>query len=202
MSIELVMLSNHLILFHPLLLLPSVFPSNIVFSNESALFMKWPKYWSFHFSIHPSNEYSELVSFGIDWLDLLAVQGTLKSVLQYHRFSSINSLVLSLLYGPTLTSLMTTGKTTALTNLTFIGKVISLLNMLSTFVVTLLPRIKHLLISSIHSDFGAKNMKSVTFSTSVCQEVMGLDAMILVFLNVDFQASFFTLLSHLHHEAL
>ena len=151
------MLSNHLILFHPLFLLPSFFPSNMVFSNESALFMKWPKYWSFHFSIHPSNEYSELVSFGVDWLDLLAVQGTLKNVLQYHRFSSINSLVLSLLYGPTPTSLMTTGKTTALTNQIFIGKVIYLLfNMLSTFVVTLLPRIKHLLISSIHSDFGAQ----------------------------------------------
>ena len=187
MSIELVMLSNHLILFHPLFLLPSVFPSNMVFSNESALFMKWPKYWSFHFSIHPSNEYSELVSFGIDWLDLLAVQGTLKTVLQYHRFSSINSLVLSLLYGPTPTSLMTTGKTTALTNQIFIGKVIYLLfNMLSTFVVTLLPRIKHLLISSIHSDFGAQEYEICHFFHICLPGSDGTRCHDLSFLNAEF----------------
>ena len=131
MSIELVMLSNHLILFHPLLLLPSVFPSNIVFSNESALFMKWPKYWSFHFSIHPSNEYSELVSFGIDWLDLLAVQGTLKSVLQCLS-SKASILWHSAFFVVQLShSYMTTGKTIALTRWTFVDKVISLLfNML------------------------------------------------------------------------
>ena len=100
MSTELVLPSNHLILYHPLLLLPSVFPSIRVFSNESVLPIRWPKYWSFSFSISPSNEYSGLISFRIDWFDLLAVQGTLKSLLQHH-----SSLVLSLLYGPTLTSI-------------------------------------------------------------------------------------------------
>ena len=103
-SIALVMPSNHLILCRPLLLLPSIFPSIRVFSNESALHIRWPKYWSFSFNISPSNEYSGLVSFRMDWLDLLAVQGTLKSLLQ-HQFESINSSVLSLLYGPTLTSI-------------------------------------------------------------------------------------------------
>ena len=103
MSIELMMPSNHLILCHPLLLLPSVFPSIRVFSNESALCNKWPNYWSFSFSISPFSEYSELISFRIDWFDLLAVQGILKSLLQ-HQFKSINSSLLSLLYGPTLTS--------------------------------------------------------------------------------------------------
>ena len=104
MSIESVMPSNHLVLCHPLLLLPSIFPSIRVFSNESALCIRWPKYWSFSFSISPSSEYSGLISFRIDWFDLLAVQGTLESLLQHHR-SSINSLALSLLYGPTLTSI-------------------------------------------------------------------------------------------------
>ena len=102
MSIELVILFNHLFLYHPLLLLPSIFPSIMVFSNELALCFRWPKYWSF--SISPSNEYSGLISFRIDWFDLLAVQGTLKSLLQHHNWKSINSLVPSLLYGPTLTS--------------------------------------------------------------------------------------------------
>ena len=100
MSIESVMPSNHLILCHPLLLLPSIFPSIKVFSNESALHIRWLKYWSFSFSINPSNEYSGLVSFRMDWLDLLAVQGTLKSLLPTPQFKSINSLVLSFLYGP------------------------------------------------------------------------------------------------------
>ena len=102
MSIASVMPSNHLILWWPLLLLPSIFPSIKDFSNESVLQIRWPEYWSFNFSITPSNEYSGLISFRIDWLDLLAVQGTLKSLLQHH---SINSLALSLLYGPTLTSI-------------------------------------------------------------------------------------------------
>ena len=105
MLIELVMRSNHLILCQPLLLLPSVFPGIRVFSNELALHIRWPKYWSFSFSISPSNEYSGLISFRIDWFDLLAVQGTLKSLLQHHSSKSINSRVLSLLYGPILTFL-------------------------------------------------------------------------------------------------
>ena len=105
MSIESVMPSNHLILCHPLLLPPSIFPSIRVFSNESALLIRWPKHWSFSFSISPSNEYSELISFRMDWLDLFDVQGTLKSLLQQHSSKSINSLVFSLLYGSTPTSI-------------------------------------------------------------------------------------------------
>ena len=101
---ELVMPSNHLILCHPLLLLPSIFPSIRVFSNEPVLCISWPKYWSFSFSISPFNEYSGLISFRMDWLDLLAVQGTLKSLLQHHSSKSINSSALSFLYSPTLTS--------------------------------------------------------------------------------------------------
>ena len=104
MSVESVMPSNHLILHHPLLLPPSIFPSIMVFSNESVLFIRWPKYWSFSFNISPSNEYSGLISFRMDWLDLLAVQGTLKSS-PAPQFKSINSSVLSLLYGPVLTSI-------------------------------------------------------------------------------------------------
>ena len=103
MSIELVMPSNHIILCHPFLLLPSIFPSIRVFSNESVLCMRWPKYWSFSFNISPSNKYSGLISFRMSWLDLLAVQGTLKSLLQHHSTKASNSLVLSFLYGPTLT---------------------------------------------------------------------------------------------------
>ena len=137
--------SNHLILFCPLLLLTSVFPSIRVFSDESALHIRWPKYWSFSFRISPSNEYSGLISFRIDWFDLLAVHGTLKSLLQHHSSKASILLVLSLLYGPTLTSI---GKTIALTRRTFVGKVISLLlKMLFRFVIAFLPRNKHLLIS-------------------------------------------------------
>ena len=105
MSIELVMLSNGLILCHPLLLLPSVFPYIGVFSNESALCMRWPKYWSFSSSISPCNEYSGLISFRMDWFDLFVIQGTLKSLLQYHSSKSINSSAFSFLYNPTLTSI-------------------------------------------------------------------------------------------------
>ena len=148
MSIESVMPSNHLILCHSLLLSPSIFPSIRVFSNESALCITWPKYWSFSFSISPSNEYSRLISFRMDWLDLLAVQGSLKSLLQHHSskasifwHSAFFMVQLSHLY-------MTTGKTKALTRQIFVGKVISLLyNMLSRLVITFLPRSKHLLIS-------------------------------------------------------
>ena len=148
MTIESVMPSNHLILCHPLLLLPSVFPSIRVFSNESALCIRWPKYWSFTFNISPSNEHPGLISFRIDWLDLLAVQGTFKSLLQHHsskasvlRCSAFFTVQLSHPY-------MTTGKTIALTRRTFVDKVMSLLlNMLSRLVITFLPRSKRLLIS-------------------------------------------------------
>ena len=131
MSIELVMPSNHLILCHPLLLPPSIFLSIRVFSNESALRIKWPNYWSFSFSISPSNEYSGLISFRMDWLDLLAVQGTLKSLLQHHS-SKASILLCSAFFTVQLScSYMTTGKTIALTRQTFVGKVMSLLfNML------------------------------------------------------------------------
>ena len=144
-SIDSVVPSNHLIFCHLHLLLPSIFPSIRVFSNESALHIRWPKYWSFSFSTSSSNEYSGLISFRIDWFDLLAVHGTLKSLLQHHSSKASILLVLSLLYGPTLTS---TGKTIALTRRTFVGKVISLLlKMLFRFVIAFLPRNKHLLIS-------------------------------------------------------
>ena len=147
MSIESVVPSNHFILCRPLLLLPSIFPCIRVFSSESILHLRWPKDWSFSFSISPSNEYSGLISFRIDWLDLLAVQGTLKSLLQHHsskasilRCSAFFTVQISHPY-------MTTGKTIALTRRTLVGKVMSLLcNMLSRLVVTFLPR-KHLLIS-------------------------------------------------------
>ena len=145
MSIESVMLSNHLILCHPLLLLPSIFPSIKVFSNESVFCIRWPEYWNFSLSISPSNEYLGLISFRIDWVDLLAVQETLKSLLQHHsskasiiRHSAFFIVQLSHPY-------MTTGKTIALTRRTFAGKVMSLLfNMLSRLVLTFLPRSKHL----------------------------------------------------------
>ena len=143
MSIESMMSSNHLTLCHPLLLLPSIFPSISVFSNESGFRIRWPKYWSFSFNISPSNEHPGLISFRMDWLDLLAVQGTLKSLLQHHsskasilRRSAFFIVQLSHPY-------MSTGKTRALTRRTFVGKVLSLLfNMLSRFVVAFLPRSK------------------------------------------------------------
>ena len=142
-EIELVMPSNHLILCCPLLLLPSVFPSIKVFSKESVLHIRWPKYWSFSFSISPSNEYSGLISFRIDWFDLLTVQGTLKSLLQHHS-SKASILWLSAFFiVQLLHPHMTTGKTTALTRWTFVGKIMSLLfNMLSRLVITFLPRSK------------------------------------------------------------
>ena len=184
MSIELVMPSNHLILCRPLLLLPSIFPSIRVFSNESALHIRWSKYWSFSFSISPSNEHSRLISFRMDWLDLFAVQGTLKSLLQHHssvlQRSAIFIVQLSHSY-------MTTGKTIALTRWTSVDKVMSLLfSMLSKLVITFLPRSKRLLISWLQSPSAVilepKKIKSVTVSTvspSICHELMGLDAMLL-----------------------
>ena len=151
-STELVMPSNHLILCHPLLLPPSIFPSIRVFSNESVLCIRWPKYWSFSFSISPSNGYSGLISYRMDWLDLLAVQGTLKSLLQHHS-SKASILLHSVFFIVQLSHpYMTTGKTIALTRRTFVGKVMSLLlNMLSRLVITFLPRSNHLLISWLQS---------------------------------------------------
>ena len=136
--------SNHLILCLPLLLPPSIFPTLRVFSSESVLHIRWPKYWSFSFSISPSNEYSGLISFRMDWLDLLAVQGTLKSLLQHHS-SKASILRPSAFFMVQLShSYMTTGKTIALTRWTFVGKGMSLLfNTLSRFVIPILPRSKH-----------------------------------------------------------
>ena len=189
MSIELVMPSNLLILCHPLLLLPSIFPKIRVFSNESVLYIRWPKYRSISFSISPPSEYSGLISFRMDWLDLLAVQGTFKSLLQHHsskasllRCSAFFKIQLSHPY-------MTTGKTIALTRQTFVGKVMSLLyTMLSRLVIAFLPRSKCLLISWLQSPSAVilepLKIKSVTVSIvspSICHEVMGPDVMILVF---------------------
>ena len=161
------MASNHLILCHPLLLPPSIFPSIRVFSNESALLIRWPKYWSFGFSISPSKEYLGLISSRMDWLHLLAVQGALKSLLQYHG-SKTSVLRCSAFFMVQLShSYMTTGKIIALTRWTFVDKVISLLfNMLSRLVITFLPRSKHLLISWLQSPSAVilepRNIKSAT----------------------------------------
>ena len=189
MSIGSVMPSNHLILCHPLLLPPSVFPRIRVFSNESVLCTRWPKDWSFSFSISLSNEYSGLISFRIDWLDRLAVQGTLKSLLQHHS-AKVSILRHSAFFIDQLSHLyMTTEKTIALTRWTCVGKVISLLfNMLSRLAITFLPRSKYLLISWLQSPSAvilkSPKIKSVTVSSvcpSICYEVMGPDAVILVF---------------------
>ena len=184
-----VMPSNHPILCHPLLLLPSIFPSIRAFSSESALCIRWPKDWGFSFSISPANEYSGLISFRIDWLDLLAVKGTLKSFFQHHswkasilQYSAFFMVQLSHPY-------IATGKTIALTRRTFVDKEMSLLfNTLSRFVIAFLPRIKCLLISWQQSPSAVilepRKIESLTVSIvypSVCHEVMGSDAMILVF---------------------
>ena len=152
MSIESVIPSTHLILCHPFLLLPSVFPSIRVSLNESVLRIRWPKYWSFTFSISPSNDYSGLISLRMDWLDLLAVQGTLKSLLQHHS-SKASILWHSVFFIVQLSHpYMTTGRTIALSRRTFVGKVVSLLlNMLSRLVMTFLPRSKHhLTVLNVH----------------------------------------------------
>ena len=189
MSIKSVMLSNHLILCHPLLLLPSIFPNNKVFSNESVVHIRWPKYWSFSFNISPSNEHPGLISFRIDWLALLAVQQTLRSLLQHHS-SKASILWCSAFFTVQLSHpYLTTGKTIALTRWTFVGKVMSLLfNMLSRLFITILPRNKHLLILWLQSPstviLEPNKIKSVTVSTvspSIFHEVMDPDAMILVF---------------------
>ena len=194
MSIESVMPSNHLILCRPLLLLPSIFPSIRVFSNESVIRIRWPKYWSFGFSISPPNKYSGLISFRMDWLKLLAVQGTLKSLLQHHS-SKASILRRSAFFIVQLShSYTTTGKTIALTRQTFVDKVMSLLfNMLSRLVITFLPRSKRLLILWLQSPSALiwepkkiKLAKVTTVSPFIFHEVMGPDAMILLsFLNVE-----------------
>ena len=170
MSIELVMPSNHLILCHHLLLLPSIIPSIRVFSNESVLRIRGPKYWSSSFNISPSNEHPGLISFRMDWLDLLVVQETLKSLLQHHSSKASilqhSAFIIVQLSHP----YMTTGKTKALTRWAIVGKVMSLLfNMLSRFVITFLPRSKRLLISWLQSPSAVilepKTIKSVTVST-------------------------------------
>ena len=181
--------SSHLILCHPLLLLPSSPPSIRVFSSESTLCMRWPKHWSFSFSIIPSKEHPGPISFRMDWLDLLAVQGTLRSLLQHHS-SKAPILQHSAFFTVQLShSYMTTGKTIALTRQTFVGKVMSLLlNILSRLVITFLPRSKRLLISWLQSLSAVilepQKIKSDTVSTvspSISHEVMGPDAMILGF---------------------
>ena len=207
MSIESVMPSNHLILCRSLLLLPSVFPSIRVFSNESALHIRWPKYWNFSFIVSPSNEYSGLVSFRMDWLDLLAVQGTLMSFLQHHslkasilRHSTFFIIQLSQPY-------MTTGKTIALTRQTFVDKVMSLLfNKLSMLVITFLPRNKCLLISWLQSP------SMVILEPKICHCFHcfpiylpwsdGTRRHDLSFLNLELQTNLLTLLFHFHQEAL
>ena len=178
--------SSHLILCRPLLLPTPIPPSIRVFATESTLLMRWPKHWSFSFSISPSNEHPGLISFRIDWLDLLTVQGTLNSLLQHHsskesilRCSAFFMVQLSHPY-------MTTGKTIALTRRTFLGKVMSLLfNMLFRLVITFLQRSKHLLISWLQSSSAVilepPKIKSDIVSPSISHEVMGPDAMILVF---------------------
>ena len=189
MSVDSAMLPNCLILYRPLLLLPSIIPSSRVLSSEVALCIRWPKDWSFSISLSPSNEYSGLISFKIDWFDLLAVQGTLKSLLQHHN-SKASILQCSIFLMVLLSHLyMTTGKTIALTVRTFVGKGMSLLfNMPSRYAIAFLPRSKHLLISRLQSPstviLEPKKRKPVTasiFPPSICHEVMGLDAMILVF---------------------
>ena len=202
MSIESVMPSNHLILCHPLSLPPSIFPSIRLFSNESALHIRWPKYRSFSFNISLSSEYSGLISFWMDWLDLLAVQGTLNSLLQ-HLISKASILWCSAFFIVQLSHpYMATEKTIALTRWTFVGKVMSLLfNKLSRLVTAFLPRSKNLLISWLQSPSAVilepKKIKSLTVSivsSSICHEIMGLEAMI-CFVNVEFKPTFHSLLS-------
>ena len=198
MSSESVMPSNHLIFCRSLLLLPWIFPSIRVFSNESALHIRWPNYWSFSFSISPSSEHPGLISFRMDWLDLLAVQGTFKSLLQHHSSKASILLHSAFFIVQRSHSYMTTGKTIALTRWTCVGKVMSLFfNMLSRLAITFLPRSKRLLISWLQSSSAVilepRKIKSATVSTvspSIFYEVMGPDAMILVFCMLSFKPTF------------
>ena len=178
--------SNHLILCRPLLLQPSVFPRIRVFANESVLHIRWPKYCNFSFNITPSNEHPGLISFRMDWLDLLAVQGTFKSLLQHHSSKASILWCSAFLIVQLSHSNMTTGKIIALTRWTFVDNVMSLLfNMLSRLVITFLPRSKCLLISWLQSLSAVilepPKIKSATVSPSICHKVMGPGAMILVF---------------------
>ena len=179
MSIELAMPSSHLILCHPLLFLPSIFPSIRVFSNESTLCMRWPKYWSFSFNISPSNENPGLISFRMDWLDLSAVQRTHKTFLQHHSSKASIFLCSPLFIVQLSLPYMTTGKTIALTRWTFVGKATSLLfNMLSRLVITFLPRSRLQSPSAVILE--PKKLKSATVSTVSlfnCHEVMRWDRM-------------------------
>ena len=190
--------SSHLILCHPVFLLPPIPPSIRVFSNESTLRMKWPKYWSFSFSIISAEEHPGLISFRMDWLHLLENQGTLKSLLQHHS-SKASILQRSAFFTVQFShSYMTTGKTIAFTRWTFVGKVMSLLfNLLSRLVITFLPRSKRLLISWLHSPSAVilepQKIKSDTVSTvspSISHEVMGPDAMIFIFWMLSFKPTF------------
>ena len=190
------MTSNYLILCCLFLLLPSFFPSIRVFSRESILHIRWPNYWSFSFSISPSNEYSGLIAFRMDWLDFLAVQGTLKSLLQYHSSSVLwhSAFFIVQLSHP----YITTGKTIALIRQNFVGKVMFLLfSMLSRLVITFLPRSKRLFTSWLQSPSALllepKKIKSITvsiFFPSIYHEVMGPDAMVLVFWMLSFKPNF------------
>ena len=188
MSIELVIPSSHPILCHPLLVMLSIFPSIRVFYNELIICIRWSKYWSFSFSISPSNEYSGLIFFRMNWFDLLAVQGTLKSLLQHHSSKASILQCSAFFIVQLLHPYMTTGKTIVLTRWTFVGKVMSLLFNVLSRDITFLPRSKHLLISWLQSPSAVilepPKIKSDTVSTvssSICHEVMGPDAMILVF---------------------
>jgi len=178
--------SNHLIFCHSHLHLPSIFPSIRVFSNGSALHIRWPKYWSFCFNISASNEHAGLISFRLEWLDLLEVQETVQSLLQ-HCSSKASILWCSAFFIVQQSHLyIHTGKTIALIRWTFVDKVMSLLfNMLSRLVITFLPRSKRLLISWLQSPSAVilepRKIKSATVSPSICHEVLGLDAMILAF---------------------
>ena len=206
MSIKLVMPSNHLILCCCLLLLPSIFPSIRVLFKESVLHIRWPKYWSFSFSVSPSNEYSGLISFRIDLFDLLTVQGTLKSLLQ-HQSSKASILRYSAFFiGQLSHPYMTTGKNIALTRQAFVGKVMPLLfNMLSRFVIAFLPRSKRLLISWLQSPSAVilepPKIKSATISPSICHEVWGLMPWS-YFSECWVLSQLFTLLFHFQQEAL
>ena len=201
MSTEMVTWSKHLILCHPLLLLPPIPPSIRIFSNESALRMRWPKYWSFSFNNSPTNEHPRLISLRMDWLDLLAVQGTLKSLLQHHS-SKESILQRSAFFIVQLSHpYMTTGKTIALTRRTFVGKVMTLLFDMLPF----LPRSKRLLISWLQSSsviLQPRKIKSATVSPSICHEVMGPDAMILVSWMLSFKPTFHSSLSLSSRDSL
>ena len=211
MSIESVLPSNQLILCWPLFLLSSIFPSIRVFSNESALCIKWPKYWSFSFNISPSNEHSGLI-FRMDWLDLLAVPGTLKSLLQHHSSKASILQLLAFFIVQLSQPYMTTGKTIALTRRIFVGKVVSLFfNMLSRLVIAFLPRSN--LISWLQSPSAVmlepRTIKSLTvyiICPCICHEVMGLDAMILVSWMLSFKPTFslssFTFIKRLFSSSL